>query len=94
MSTIVDEEKIKQFEQYLLAGDKKEETVNKYIRDVRKLQKYLNGAAVTHESVEGYIAWLKQSPGISCVVLILLLLLWMLFSSFLAGMSILFLLFR
>ena len=32
MSTIVDEEKIKQFEQYLLASEKKEETVNKYIR--------------------------------------------------------------
>lgn len=39
----------------------KEETVNKYVRDIRKLQKYLDGSAITHESVEGYITWLKES---------------------------------
>lgn len=61
MSITIDEEMIKQFEQHLLASDKKAETVKKYVRDVRKLQKYLDCAAITHESVEGYIAWLKQS---------------------------------
>ena len=61
MAKIVNEEKIQQFKQYLLDSGKKVETVDKYIRDICKLQKYLDGSPVTHESVEGYIAWLEQS---------------------------------
>lgn len=61
MVKTVDEEKIEQFKQHLLDSGKKAETVDKYVRDVRKLQKYLNGSSVTHKSVEKYVEWLKQS---------------------------------
>ena len=53
MAKIVNEEKIQQFKQYLLDSGKKVETVDKYIRDICKLQKYLDGSPVTNESVEG-----------------------------------------
>lgn len=93
MDKTVDEEKIQQFTQHLLDNDKKEETVNKYVRDIRKLQKYLDGSAVTHESVERYITWLKES-GYKLRSINSFIMAMDAFSKSLAGMNIVFLLFR
>lgn len=45
---------IKRFEQYLKNEEKSENTINKYLRDVRAFIAYLNEAKVTKDAVIGY----------------------------------------
>ena len=48
---ILTEEMAKAFEKYLRREEKSENTVKKYLRDVRAFAAYLNGAEVTKETV-------------------------------------------
>ncbi len=45
---------IQKFEKYLQEEEKSENTIEKYLRDVRTLMAYLNGAEVTKETVIAY----------------------------------------
>lgn len=52
---------IEQFRIALYEDEKQSTTIQKYIRDIRKLQDFLQGSALSKESLIKYKAYLKES---------------------------------
>ncbi len=59
MKRIINQKRIELFRRELYREEKKESTIEKYIRDLRKLEKYLDGRPVNKENMIQYKEWLQ-----------------------------------
>ncbi|MGN0158422.1 MAG: tyrosine-type recombinase/integrase [Brotaphodocola sp.] len=64
---IVSEETIEQFRIYLIEQEKSDATVQKYVQEVEKLQKYLDGTALTKQKLIAYRERLREKLQASTV---------------------------
>lgn len=60
MERYITEENLTAFRECISRQGKNDSTVDKYIRDMQKLERYVDGRMLTRELLQGYIPWLLE----------------------------------
>lgn len=60
MKKVITKKRIELFKKELYREEKKKSTIEKYMRDLKKLEEYLGGRAVTKENMIQFKEWLQE----------------------------------